>query len=249
MSSRKTRVCRRAMTASSPAKTAGSTAVPARSRSRSTAKFGRHLLLVGAGGGQGVEDLGAPRIRAPSGMSSPAAGRDSPCRPTARGGCARTRSRRAGAPAAPGSGRRSITCSLTCSYSSVGERALLVQHLLADADLADVVQPAGGADRPRSPRRTARSSAATMAERSATRAEWPREIGVLGLEGVDQRLEGGHRDPLRASRVRGAPRPRGRHLLLEPLVDLRGFHLGVPRRRRARSMARPRSTRSIGLTR
>ena len=54
-----------------------------------------------------------------------------------------------------------------------GERALLVQDLLPDADLADIVQPARGSDRFHLSSASA-ISAAIMAERSATRAECPR---------------------------------------------------------------------------
>ena len=118
-------------------------------------------------------------------------------------------------------------CCLTCSYSSSRQRPLLVEDLLADADLADVVQPARGADRLH-----LLVGAAELCRHHGREIGHPggvaAEVGVLGLERVDQRLERGDRDPLLGGLLDpplGRPQ---RDFLLEPLVDLLAFEQAVP---------------------
>ena len=139
-------------------------------------------------------------------------------------------------------------CVLTCVEFLVGQRAMLVQDRLADADLADVVQPAGDAH-------LVHRCFAESTGRGDPRSEFGNpgrmtlEMRVLRLEGVDQRLEGGD-----------GQRPEGFPLLLQ----LRGARLhlvggaprpGAPLRAGCRGDARrrwtawSRSTRSTGLTR
>ena len=137
---------------------------------RSTAASARHLFLVGPGRGQGIVDLDRPDYRAPRGMASPARRSGYPL-PSQRSWWLRTKpmtsfemdQRRQDLRS-----HRHVLLDVLVLF--LGERPLLVEDLLPDADLADVVQPAPGADRldllvgeP--------DSAATIAERSATRAE------------------------------------------------------------------------------
>ena len=99
------------------------------------------------------------------------------------------------------------------------EGSLLVQHRLAGADLADVVQPARHADVLDVLVRHAelmgnRSGEVCHPGRVAT------HVGVFRLEGVDQRLECGDREPLQFHAGALQLRALRGDLLLEPLVEL-----------------------------
>ena len=173
-SSRKTSAWRRETTASSASWMAGSMAVPTRSRMRSTAILGRHLFLVGPGGGERVVDLDRA---------------DDP------------RAERNGLAGEPVGIAEAVPPLVVAAHE--GDHVLEVdqrrqdlgadQHVLLDVLVLLVGQRAracSGSPRgsrscrcraagprsgpPRSPRRAAPRCAATLAERSATRAECPR---------------------------------------------------------------------------
>ena len=130
----------------------------------------------------------------------------------------------------------------------VGEGALLVEDLLPDADLADVVQPAAGAHR-----LDLLVAAAQLGRDHGRKIGNPGrvapQVGVLGLQRVDQGLQRRHRDPLLVGLLQPPLGDPGRHLLLEPLIDLLASRAGCAAAASARWMARPRWSRSIGLIR
>ena len=101
----------------------------------------------------------------------------------------------------------------------VGQRPLLVEHFLADPDLADVVQPAGGAhplDLLVVEPHLGGDGGGEVGDARRVAAE----VGVLRLERVDQGLERGHRDPLQVGPLGPHLGGAGRDLLLEPAADL-----------------------------
>ena len=92
------------------------------------------------------------------------------------------------------------------------------------------------------------SSAAIMAERSATRAEWPREKGSLASRALTSTSRVAIETRSSVARSRRSSAARMATSSFSHWLTC-AVSIWEARRRSARSRARPRSTRSIGLMR
>ncbi len=109
----------------------------------------------------------------------------------------------------------------------VGEGPLLVEDLLPNADLADVMEPARGPDQfdllfvePH----FGRHRGGQVGHPGGVASE----IGILGFQGVDERLERRDRDPLQVGAFHPEFGRPDRHFFLEPVVDLLALDHRVP---------------------
>ena len=206
--------------------------MPTRSRIRSTAISGGHLFLVGPGGGERIEDLDGSDDPGPerNGLAGEPVGIAEAVPPLVVAAdegddFLQVDQRREDL----GADEHVL---LHVLVLLVGERALLVEDLLADPDLADVVQPPAGADRLDQlvgAAQLRRHAGGEIGDPGGVAAE----VGVLRLQRVHQRLQRGDRDPLLIGLLQPLLRHAQRHLLLEPLIDLLALEGGVPLLQRA----------------